>query len=167
MLKTMKEITTDDRLFFFERSYFTLDGLWILETEKATDFDTALKIDLAVWLALLKIIYKRIKDYLKADTSTVQGLVDVLAFRWACEKWDFSIEQPSQREARATIKKCPYKEIMDRSEGRKVVIPRICKDICIPIYESAIASLNPAVHIKRTAFMGLGDRECRFELKMD
>jgi hypothetical protein len=163
----MKEITKDDRLFYFERNFFTLDGLWIIEAEKATDFDTALKIDLAVWLALLKIAYKRIKDYLKADTSTVSGVVDVLAFRWACEGWKFSVEQPSPREAHVAITKCPYKEIMERSEGRKVVIPRICKDICIPIYESAIATLNPAVHIKRTAFMGLGDGECRFELKID
>jgi hypothetical protein len=56
---------------------------------------------------------------------------------------------------------------MERSEGRKAVIPRICKDICIPIYESAIATLNPAVHLRRTAFMGLGDKECTFDLKIE
>jgi hypothetical protein len=163
----MKEPTIDDRLFYFERHFFTLDGLWILETEKATDFDTALKVDLAVWLALLKIAYRRIKDYLKADTSKVSGVVDVLAFRWACERWKFSVEQPSSQKAHVSITKCPYKEIMERSEGRKAIIPRICKDICIPIYESVIATLNPAVHMKRTEFMGLGDKECTFDLTME
>ncbi|MEX2683607.1 MAG: L-2-amino-thiazoline-4-carboxylic acid hydrolase [Candidatus Sigynarchaeota archaeon] len=163
----MKEITNDDRLFYFSRHFFTLDGLWIIETEKATDFDIALKIDLAVWLALLKIAYKRIKEYLKTDTTTVSGVIDVLAFRWGCEGWTFSVEQPSPREARASISRCPYKEIMDRSEGRKAVIPRICKDICIPIYDSAIRSLNPAVRLRRTKFMGLGDDQCSFELTME
>jgi hypothetical protein len=163
----MKEITKDDRLFYFERNFFTLDGLWIIEAEKATDFDTALKIDLAVWLALLKIAYKRIKEHLKADTSTVSGVVDVLAFRWACEGWKFSVEQPSPREAHVSITKCPYKEIMERSEGRKAVIPRICKDICRPIYDTAITALNPTVKLRRSAFMGLGDRECTFDLGID
>ena len=163
----MKELTTDDRLFYFERNWFTLDGLWIIESEKATNLDMALAIDLAVWKQLFKIVYRRIKEYLKADTTTAAGIIDVLAFRWSCERWEYTIEKREKHEARAIVTKCPYKEIMDRNEGRKAVIPRICKDICIPIYESAIASLNPAVHIKRTAFMGLGDRECRFELKMD
>ncbi len=163
----MKKLTTEDRLFYFERNWFTLDGLWIIESERATNLDTALAIDLAVWKQLFKIAYRRIKEYLKADTKTIAGIIDVLAFRWTCERWEFTIQQPSPQEAHVSITKCPYKEIMDHSEGRKTVIPHICKDICIPIYESAIASLNPAVRMRRTKFMGLGDDRCAFELTMD
>nr|MDO8087890.1 DUF6125 family protein [Candidatus Sigynarchaeum springense] len=163
----MKEITTDDRLFYFSRNWFTLDGLWIIEVEKATNFDMALAIDLAVWKELFRIVYRRIKEYLKADTKTIAGVIDVLAFRWSCEGWEYTIEQGSSREARVSITKCPYKAMMGRNKDRTAVIPRICKDICIPIYETAIASLNPAVKMQRTKFMGLGDDVCSFELTLD
>ncbi|MBN2152097.1 MAG: L-2-amino-thiazoline-4-carboxylic acid hydrolase [Candidatus Lokiarchaeota archaeon] len=163
----MKELTTDDRLFYFERNWFTLDGLWIIEVEKATNFETALAVDLAVWERLFKIVYRRIKEYLKADTGTVAGIVDVLAFRWSCEEWEYAVEQPSPHEARVSIRKCPYNEMMKRNADRKAVIPRICKDICIPIYEAAVASLNPAVRLCRTKFMGLGDDVCSFELTLE
>nr|MDO8112018.1 DUF6125 family protein [Candidatus Sigynarchaeota archaeon] len=162
----MKALSKDDRLFYYEKNYYTLDGLWILETEKATDFDTALKIDLAVWKELLKIIYRRIKDYLKIEGKTVAEVMDLLAFRWACEKWDFTIDVASPDKGKATIKKCPYKEIMDRNPARKDIIPRICTDICIPIYKEAIASINPAIRVKRSNFMGKGSPICDFELSM-
>ena len=51
----MKKVSKKDKLFYFERNFFTLDGLWMLETENEVGWDTALKIDQAVWDKLLKI----------------------------------------------------------------------------------------------------------------
>ncbi|NMC04506.1 MAG: hypothetical protein GYA24_04800 [Candidatus Lokiarchaeota archaeon] len=161
----MRELTKDDRLFYFERNFFTLDGLWIIEAEKATNFDTALKIDLAVWLKLLKTAYRRIKEHVEADTTTAAGILDVLAFRWSCEKWTFTIEKSERHEARAVVSKCPYKEIMDRNPERKALVPRICKEICVPIYDDAIATINPKARIERDSFMGLGQLACTFTIK--
>ena len=44
----MKEVSNKDKLFYFERNFFTLDGLRMLETESEVGWDTALKIDKAV-----------------------------------------------------------------------------------------------------------------------
>ena len=163
----MRELSKDDRLFYFEKNWFTLDGLWIIETEKATDFETALNIDLAVWKELFTIIYRRIKAYLKTDATTMENVLDILAFRWTCEGWGFETDLIDETHGRVAIHKCPYKEVMSRNPERVDVIPRICKDICIPIYEDAIAAINPAVHVTRNQFMGLGDEACDFDLVFD
>jgi len=33
----MRELTTQDKLFFFEKHFFTLDGLWMIEAENIAD----------------------------------------------------------------------------------------------------------------------------------
>lgn len=165
-MQPVKPVTDDDKLFYFERHFFTLDGLWILETEHETSLETALAIDLRVWVRLLEIAYRRIKDRLQADTARVDGIVDVLAFRWSCEGWGYSIEHATRDAASITVHRCPYKEIMARNPDRHAVIPRVCKDICIPIYDAAVRSLNPAVRLSRDAFQGLGDTACSFHLAL-
>ena len=42
----MKDVSIEDKLFYFERNFFTLDGLFVVEIENQTDFEMALKIDL-------------------------------------------------------------------------------------------------------------------------
>src|SRR5271157_2687792 len=137
----MRELSKEDRLFYFEKNWFTLDGLWIIETEKATN--------------------------LKTDATTVEDILDILAFRWTCEGWTFRTEVFDENHGQVTIEKCPYKEIMSRNPERQDVIPRICQEICVPIYEEAIASINPAIHMTRRKFMGLGDEICDFDLVLD
>ena len=163
----MKELNCEDRRFYYEKNFFTLDGLWIIETENETDFETALKIDLLVWRKLLKIIYKRIAKYIKADTSRVDHIIDIMAFRWTCENWEFDIPSSDENEGEIIIKKCPYREIMERNPDRKPLIPRICNEICKPIYKEAIHSLNPEVQVIREKFQGLSDPICDFTLKVN
>ena len=84
----MKELTIEDKLLFF-KSYFTLDGLWMIETENKTDWDTALKIDLDVWIKLLRIIFRRLSKYLKIQNNDVIDLIKILTFRWSVEGWNY------------------------------------------------------------------------------
>jgi hypothetical protein len=159
------DLTCDDRLFYFEKQFFTLDGLWITEVEQAADADVSFAVDLAVWQKLLVIAFRRIKDYLHLDTTTIADVLQILEFRWACERWDFEISATSEDERQVTIKTCPYKAIMDRNPERASLIPRICKEICMPLYTHAIASLNPEILVERPASMGLGDDACEFDLR--
>ena len=71
----MRNLRLEDKLFFFERSFFSLDGLWMIETEKETNWKVALKIDLAVWKKLLKIIIRRLTKYLKIETNNLNDLI--------------------------------------------------------------------------------------------
>lgn len=162
----MREVTEKDKLFYFERNFFTLDGLWMIETEEETDWETALKIDLAVWRRLLKIIFRRIRNYLKIETNTLEDLMDILTFRWSCENWDYKVDELEEKKATITINKCPYNEIMARNPERQDKAPLICKDMCIPFYKSIIQEFNPAIKVKRTQFQGLGDTTCDFQLEI-
>ena len=76
--KGYRKVNEKDKLFYYERSFFTLDGLWMIEVENETNWGTALKIDLAVWNRLLKIIVRRIKKYLKIETNTLQDQIYLL-----------------------------------------------------------------------------------------
>ncbi|MHA1343947.1 MAG: DUF6125 family protein [Promethearchaeota archaeon] len=84
----MRKVSLEDKLFYFERNFFTLDGLWMIETEAETDWTTALKIDLEVWKKLLKIIIRRIRKYLEIKTNTIKDLLNILTFRWTVENWE-------------------------------------------------------------------------------
>ncbi len=158
----MRKISEKDKLFYYERSFFTLDGFWMVVTEEYTDFKTALKIDLEVWKRLLTTIIRRLKRYLKIKSNNVDDIVEILSFRWSVEGWDYEVIEKNIKKGIVQIKHCPYKAILDRSENRKNKIPHICKDICIPLYEEAVESFNPKIRVKRPKQMGLGDNYCEF-----
>ena len=76
----MRTITDADKIFYFEKSFFTMDGLWMLETEKEVGWDTALKIDKAVWIRLMNITFRRIKKYLNIDKNNLNDLIYLFVF---------------------------------------------------------------------------------------
>ena len=158
----MKKISDKDKLFYFERNFFTLDGLWMLETENEIGWETALKIDRVVWDKLLKIIIRRIKKYLKIDTNTLKDIIEILTFRWSVEGWKYIIKKDEENEALIEISECPYKSIMDRNPDRHDKIKSICKDMCDIFYEKIVRDFNSKIVLKRTKFLGLGNNNCDF-----
>ncbi|MFW9898287.1 MAG: DUF6125 family protein [Candidatus Thorarchaeota archaeon] len=162
----MREVSKEDKLFYFERNFFTLDGLWAIETEKETNWETALKIDIAVWKKLLNIIVRRIKKYLKIETNKLKDLVDILTFRWSIEGWKYNILKNEENEALIEIDGCPYKSIMDRNPKRHDKIPSICRDMCIPFYKEVAQDFNPKIKLERNKSMGLGNNACDFHFKL-
>ncbi len=162
----MNDLTVKDKLFFFEKQFFTLDGLWMIEVEKKTDWDTALKIDLNVWLKLLKIIFRRITKYLHIQSNDIVDLLEILTFRWSVEGWKYDIINTNSDKIDISIKRCPYKSAMDRNLERHEKIPLICNNMCRPFYQEIVKEFNPSISLERTKFMGLGDDECDFHLSM-
>jgi len=162
----LREVSEKDKLFYFEKNFFTLDGLWMIETEAKTDWETALKIDLAVWRKLLKIIFRRIRNYLNIQAKNIKDLIDILTFRWSCESWEYKVESLEEKNAKVMISKCPYKEIMGRNPERQAKTPLICKDMCIPFYESIVKEFNPKIKVIRTKYQGLGDKICDFKFEI-
>ncbi|MHA1683061.1 MAG: DUF6125 family protein [Promethearchaeota archaeon] len=161
-----KELSTEDRLFYFQKNFFTLDGLWIVETENEFGFETALKIDIDVWMKLLPIVYRRIMrhlDFENFENLTVDQIIEVLGFRWTAEGWKYEIVKTGKEAGEVMIHECPYKSMMERNPDRRKYIPRICQDVCIPIYVNAVKMMNPEIVLERKLFMGLGDDACNFK----
>ncbi len=162
----MRKVSKADKLFYFEKNFFTMDGVWMLEAENEVGWDIALKIDIAVWKRLMKIFFRRIKRYLNIETNTVNDLVDIISFRWSVEGWKYSINRISESEVIIEINGCPYKAIMDRNEKRHDKRPLICKDMCHQFYKAAFEDFNPKIKFERNKFMGLGDKLCDFCFKL-
>lgn len=157
----MRKFTPKDKLFLLERSFFTLDGLWMIKLEEMTNWDVALKIDSRVWDILLKIIIQRLKQYLDLRENSLENLLKILTFRWSAEGWEFEVLTQSES-YEIQIKKCPYNSAMDRNPNRHDKIPLICRDMCIPFYKEIVHTYNHLINLKRGKFMGLGDDICNF-----
>jgi hypothetical protein len=163
----MREVNQDDKLFFFEKSFFTLDGLWMIETEEMTNWEVALKIDLSIWKELLKVVIRRMKKYLQLEKNDLNSLIDILIFRWSIEGWEYKVLQREYNKAKIIINQCPYKAAMDRNPERTEKQSLICKDMCIPLYKSVVNDFNEKIVIDRTAHMGLGDNFCDFSFSYE
>ncbi len=162
----MRKVSEADRLFYFEKNFVTLDGLWMLETEKEIGWDAALKIDTTVWIRLLKIIIRRLKKYLNITTNSLSDIVEILTFRWSVEGWKYETNQISKIEVEIKVTECPYKAMMDRNTKRHDEIPLVCKNMCRPLYKTVIEDFNPKIILERNGFMGLGDNFCNFTLSL-
>lgn len=158
----MRKVSKDDRLFFYERSFFTLDGLWIVELENETDWKTALKVDIVVWQRFYKIVFRRVKRYLDVDTNTLQDLAEIISFCWSCEGYEYEITKNEPGELIMNITQCPYKSAMDRNPERHERIRDICIRMCVPFYEPALEEFNPNIQLDRNKFLGVGDEVCNF-----
>ena len=161
-----QDISIDDKLFYFERHWFTMDGLWMVETENELGNNLALKIDIIVWQRLYKIIFRRLKRYLNLEGNSIRDLIEILEFAWNCEGYDYEIEKEEDEEAILNITMCPYKAMMDRNPNRHDRIEAICKDMCIPFYEPAIEDFNPNITLERKKFLGVGDKVCDFHFHL-
>jgi hypothetical protein len=158
----MKEVTDKDKLFYFEKNFFTLDGLWMIETENEVGWEKALKIDLKVWKRLLRIAIRRIKGYLNIESNHLSDLIDILTFRWSVEGWNYKIVKNTENESIIQVNECPYVSIMERNPDRQDKIPLICSNMCIPFYKAVLKDFNPQITMERSNHIGLGDKICDF-----
>jgi len=163
----MREVNQDDKLFFFERSFITLDGLWMIETEVMTNWEVALKIDVIVWKKLLKIIIRRLKKYLNLEENDLTNLIKILTFRWSIEGWKYSIIQHDADKVKILVNQCPYKSAMDRNPERIEKQSLICENMCIPFYKAITNDFNENIDLERTKYMGLGNDYCDFTFSFD
>ncbi|MBD3193500.1 MAG: hypothetical protein GF317_00480 [Candidatus Lokiarchaeota archaeon] len=161
----MNQVEKQDKLFFYERHFLTLDGLWMIETEKEFGWDFALEIDLAVWNRFLNIMIEEIMKYKKLEQHSIQNLILILAFRWKVEEWDFDVKiNDAQSKVLVKIDKCPYNSAMLRNPERHDKIPLICKNMCIPFYEEIISNYNKNIQLDRRNYLGLGNQFCDFTI---
>jgi hypothetical protein len=165
--KKIIEPNNADKLFYFEKNFRTLDGLWVIETENELGWEATLKLDIIVWQRLYKIVFRRVIKYLNIKGNSLSDLIEIISFVWNCEGNIHEINQKDDKNATINIVKCPYIEAMERNPDRHNRIESICKEMCIPYLEPVIKEFNPNIAIKREKFIGLGDSVCDFNLKLE
>ncbi|MGV9200597.1 MAG: DUF6125 family protein [Promethearchaeia archaeon] len=163
----MNNLTQNDKLFYFESNFFTMDGLWIIEVENETDWQTALDIDIVVWQRLYKSIFRRVARYLDLQSNSIPDLVEIVSFCWSCEGYKYEILEKSEREAIIHITECPYEAAMRRNPDRHDKIKEICLEMCIPFYEPALQKFNPNIRLERRKFLGADDEVCDFHFTLE
>jgi hypothetical protein len=160
LTKKVREISEEDKLFYFEKHFRTLDGLWVIESERELGWDAALKLDIIVWQKLYRIIFRRVIKYLSIKGNELDDLVNVLSFIWNCEGNVHDIFQVGDNQFTISIVECPYIEAMGRNPDRHHRIESICKDMCVSYLLPVVKEFNPKIEIARDKFIGLGDTKC-------
>jgi predicted hydrocarbon binding protein len=164
--KKIIEPNNADKLFYFEKNFRTLDGLWVIETENELGWDATLKLDIIVWQRLYKIVFRRVIKYLNIKGNNLSDLIEIISFVWNCEGNIHEIIQKGDKIATINIVQCPYIEAMKRNPDRHNRIESICKEMCIPYLQPVIKEFNPKIEIKREKYIGLGDSVCDFNLEL-
>ncbi|GAB4327392.1 MAG: hypothetical protein Kow0069_34280 [Promethearchaeota archaeon] len=162
-----RDLTDEDKLFYFSRNFFTLDGLWMVVAEERLGLEKAVELDLEVWQRFFPIIYRRVARYLGVGGRQVDDFVHVLGFRWKAEGWNFKVNECGPNEAHVTVEAggCPYLEILKRA-GRPDKFSLVCRRVCEPIYATAAHAFNPRIRVTRTKRQGLGDDVCDFHFEL-
>ena len=123
----MTDLTDKQKTEYFRRSYLAADGLWFMKIEEDYGFETALKIDEAVWNVLPKIQSRIIKAMMNLENG-LDGLEQAVAARLALEGFGFELER-DKGSIVVIIRKCPWHDLLLKS-GRENISERVGNLIC-------------------------------------
>jgi hypothetical protein len=113
---------------YLRRSYQAVDGLWFMQAENATDFDTALEVDRRVWEIAAKIQAREARRLLKCEGTTPQELERCLALKFAADGHDCESRVDAEG-VRVLIHRCPWQQLLEKSK-RLHLAERIAHAIC-------------------------------------
>jgi len=140
---------------YFKRSYFALDGLWFVMVEKSFSLKEALKIDEKVWRILPRIQAREVKKLLNLKEDTFQNFLRALKVKLEAE--DYQYEQKlREKELTLSIKKCPWYEIIKKSQ-REYVLPN---NICQIDFQTWVEEFHLNLKVQINSCICGGDTNC-------
>jgi len=123
----VKDLTDEQKIEYFRRSYTAADGLWFMIAEDKYGFEAALQLDEAVWKVLPKIQARTIKAMMHLGCG-LQGLQDAVAVRLRLEGFEYELN--CQEDGfQVIVKRCPWHDMMTRS-GRQELSEKVSDLIC-------------------------------------
>lgn len=127
----MSELTPEQIIKYYHRSYKIVDGLWFVKTEEKFGFDTAIDIDTEVWKVIPKIQARMLKSMLNVETG-LDALFECFMKKLTLDRFEYVAEkEPDNTGFKFIIKTCPWYDLRVKS-GRealfknKQVDDRIC-----------------------------------------
>lgn len=123
----MTDLTDEQKIEYFRRSYTAADGLWFMMNEEKYGFEAALELDESVWKVLPKIQARTIKAMMNL-ASGLEGLQEAIAARLCLEGFDFELKG-QENGFQVIVKRCPWHDMMTRS-GRQELSGKVSDIIC-------------------------------------
>jgi hypothetical protein len=122
-----------------------LDGHWFLEIEKQFGFETAYKIDEAVWLKYTQKETKRLKEFLKIEKPTIELIKQLMSMTLFAQnlKFDFETFKDKPKLLRIVVTDCKSYKGMETVKRPKEQITKICEGIGMAYFKIMIDELVP------------------------
>jgi hypothetical protein len=141
------ELTKEQVIEYFRRSYTAVDGLWFVKVEDGYGFDVALRTDKEVWQILPKIQARMLKS-MGCVASGIAGLRDCLATKLTLEGFVFKVEDIKDGDGfRVNIERCPWHDLLVKS-NRKHLSGEVGSVICSTEYSVWAAEFGDKIHFK-------------------
>jgi len=159
MYKNREAMENFDKIktLYFKRSYFALDGLWFVMVEKHFSLKKALKIDEDVWRVLPKIQVRQVKKLLNLNEDNLQNFIRGIKVKLEAEDYQYEIKLKNGEDLTLLIKKCPWFEIIKRSQ-REYVLPN---DICQIDFQTWADEFQLNLKVKILSCMCWKDKNCK------
>lgn len=142
-----KGLTDKQMIELLKRSYAAVDGLWFMMLEKETDFETALKVDAAVWDVLPKIQVRKIVELTGISGTTPADFLPVLKIKFGLEEYKYQIKENTESRLEIQVDECPWVNLLQKSD-RMHIAERLGDEICTRDLKGWAQAFNPRLDIE-------------------
>ncbi len=155
----MFDLTPEEKLGFFKRTYTAVDGLWFMKVEEAFGFDAALDIDTEVWKVMPKIQARFLKK-VSGRESGINALRECLSTRLELEGFKFKIKPYEEGKGfDIKITRCPWHDLIVQA-NREHLSGIIGSRICNTEYTVWAAEFSDTIKFSLEKQFCLGDDFC-------
>ena len=125
----MLNLSDQQIIEYFKKSYTSVDGLWFMKAEEQYDFEAALRMDVKVWQVMPKIQARMLKPLANTGNS-LKDLMQCLTTKLTLEDFSFTTEDKIDSGSFSIIiSKCPWHNLMVRSK-REHLSEKVGSQIC-------------------------------------
>lgn len=155
----MVELTAEQIAAYFQRSYTAVDGLWFMKLEEKTDFETALRVDAAVWHIMPKIQARKLKE-LTGVAAGMDGLHQCFTTKLTIEGYAFEDRAlPDGSGFEIAIAECPWLNLLAKS-NRQHLAGVIGETICTAEYGVWAREFGESIRFEFGERLCQGCRQC-------
>ena len=158
----MIELTPEQVIEYFQRSFSAVDGLWCMKVEDKYGFDVALDIDNEVWKVFPKIQARKLKE-LAQKGDGIDSLFECFTAKLDMEGQSYKAEKIGDDGSfRIIIDDCSWHNAMVRS-GREALSPRVGSLICTTEYSVWASEFGDDIKFQNTCRICEGANCCVLE----
>jgi len=141
---------------YLKASYFALDGLWFILTEKKYSQKEALEIDEEVWKILPKIQAREVKELLHITSGGLKNFLRALKVKLEAEGYEYEAKIKDCSHLDLFIWKCPWYALIRKSHREHIPI----SDICAAELESWMGQFEEGGKVTFKSLLCAGNSRC-------